>query len=340
MTNSRELPIRTTLSTLTLALVASLASDARAQAGGTDAPPNKADEVMDARQRAFDEAVAAMARRDWGECRVKTLGAWAVKKDATIAGLAGVCEVELELYRDAAEHLHFAMANGEGEVAGRGPQVKAAYEKALTRVGALDFSSTPAGAELRLQGQLVGVAPAMVFVDPGKHAFEARIDGHESKTESIELAAGEKKVLSLRLNPIDGATRPPLDPPDDEPRKRRPAWPAFVLGGVAAVGVGVGITGFVVAGGARSSAEETVAAVGPRGCGVDGSACASLGVGDELDRQDTFRGLGIGGFALGGARLTGMILYLVLPESESRSTGLRIAPSFGEAQGLILGGTF
>jgi hypothetical protein len=99
------------------------------------------------------------------------------------------------------------------------------------------------------------------------------------------------------------------------------------------LGVGLGVTGFVVAGGAYDDAESSASR-----CGPAGTLCSAAQ--SSLDDGNTMRGIGIGGFALGGAALTGMVVYLVWPESASPSTGLRFAPQFGATNGISLGGTF
>lgn len=322
-----------------LATTLGLAGPAQAQA---DAPQDT-QAMKEARRQLFTEALKAMADKKWEECRVKTLGTWTAGKHPQVASLLGLCEVELGLFRDGAEHLKYALDRGEGEQPVRGEQVKQAFAKALEKIGAVDITAEPEGVELRIGERVVGQAPTTLYFDPGEHELEARHDKHVTKRVSLRAAAGEKQSLKITLDPLaseliggglggeGGGTERPEQP--DEPTAKKPLWPVFVLGGVAAAGLGLGITGVVVAGGAYDDAEAAAS-----GCGPDGSLCADAQ--SSLDDGNTMRGLGIGGFALGGAALTGMVVYLVWPESASTSTGLRFAPQFGATNGISLGGTF
>lgn len=334
-----------------LAATMSLASPSFAQSAPKPAAESQDTEAMkEARRQLFKEALLAMSDKKWEECRVKTLGTWTAGKHPQVASLLGICEVELGLFRDGAEHLRYALDRGEGDQPIRGEQVKTAFAKALTKVGAVDVTATPEGVELRLGERIVGEAPTTLYFDPGEHQLEARHDGHATKLVQVSAKAGEKQSLAITLEPLASdlkggdLVRPPgpgdeRPDPIDEPTAKRPLWPAFVLGGVAAVGVGLGVTGFVVAGGARGDADDAILAAGPSGCGPDGAACA--GVQSSLDQVNTMRGLGIGGFAVGGAALAGMIVYLVIPSSSEPGTGgLRLTPTFGSTNGLSLGGSF
>lgn len=283
-----------------------------------------------------------MADKKWEECRVKTLGTWTAGKHPQVASLLGLCEVELGLFRDGAEHLKYALDRGEGEQPVRGEQVKQAFAKALEKVGAVDITAEPEGVELRIGERVVGQAPVTLYFEPGEHELEARHDKHLTKRVSLRAAAGEKQSLKITLDPLaseliggglgGGGTERPEQP--DEPTAKKPLWPVFVLGGVAAAGLGLGITGVVVAGGAYDDAEAAAS-----GCGPDGAACSAAQ--SSLDDVNTMRGLGIGGFAVGGAALAGLIVYLVVPSSApSAEAGLSISPMFGSTNGFSLGGTF
>jgi hypothetical protein len=319
-------------------------------ASAQPAAPPDTEAMKEARRQLFKEALLAMGAKKWEECRVKTLGTWTAGKHPQVAALLGVCEVELGLFRDGAEHLRYALDRGEGDQPVRGQQVKDAFAKALTHVGAVDVTAAGAPAEVRLAGRVLGDTPITVYLTPGDSQIELRREGFASKLVSITIAAGEQKPLEVTLDALapdlkgGDPTQPPVsevpEPParDDEPRADKPLWPAFVLGGVGALGVGLGITGFVVSGGAYADAEEAAAAAGPGGCGPDGSACA--GVQDSLDSSNTMRGLGIGGVALGGAALAGMVVYLLVPSSSSETGGLRLSPVVGNTNGLVLGGSF
>jgi hypothetical protein len=95
-------------------------------------------------------------------------------------------------------------------------------------------TSRPAGAEVKVDGQVVGVSPVEVEVAPGEHAFEAGgVAGHGVATRQVAVEGQAAEVL-LELVPVAPAPR-------DEPRGARfGSWKWAAAGGaVAAVGAGV-----------------------------------------------------------------------------------------------------
>jgi hypothetical protein len=88
-----------------IALLAALLL-APAQAGL--AAPRVEDEETTKKARAlYIEGSNALAEGDWELCRAALLHAWVLKKQYQIAGNLGICELELELNRDAAESPFF-----------------------------------------------------------------------------------------------------------------------------------------------------------------------------------------------------------------------------------------
>jgi len=273
--------------------------------------------------------------------------AWSLRKAWDIAGNLGLVEAERGKWLEAAEHLHYALEHVGGIAKQEHRRaLERRYEEALQRVVSLKVS-TPAGSIVSVDARDYPVPSTgaehrfVAFAEGGrKMVVEARRPGYEPRRYELEGAVGQALELRVELVESAGGTGgggPGEEP--DEPRVRRPMWPAFVLGGVAAVGVGLGVTGLVVSGGAYSDAEEgaQLGAAGS-GCGIDGARCASAV--DSLDSANTMRGLGIGGLAVGGAALAGMIVYLVLPDGGEVAQGVRIGPSVGAMNGLSLGGSF
>src|SRR5205823_5901742 len=81
---------------------------ARSEAGSppADAPP--ADAATQEARVLFEKAVAEQRAGDKKEARQHYLEAFAKKPHYQIAANLGSCELELGMYRDAAEHLDFA----------------------------------------------------------------------------------------------------------------------------------------------------------------------------------------------------------------------------------------
>src|SRR5262249_41965137 len=144
--------------------------------------------------------------------------AWRVQQHWQIAGSLGHAEVALGRYRDAAEHLALFLRETH-DAASVDPRERAAlardFEAARARAGTVDVSA-PAGAELLVDGALVGTAPlgAPLFVEPGKHFFDARLAGYRAHVEVRELAPGASADVAVRLAPV-APPPPPAPPPPD-----------------------------------------------------------------------------------------------------------------------------
>lgn len=72
--------------------------------------------------------------------------------------------------------------------------------QAAPRSASLSVQTTPAGAELYLDGEAVGTAPrTLTALAAGPHVVEARLDGYRPALERLELTAGTAAPLALVL---------------------------------------------------------------------------------------------------------------------------------------------
>ncbi len=69
------------------------------------------------------------------------------------------------------------------------------------RDASLIVMSQPPGAEVWVDGRLVGVSPLETRVDPGAHSVQLRKRGHHSRGREVELTPGEHETLRLELSP-------------------------------------------------------------------------------------------------------------------------------------------
>lgn len=128
--------------------------------------------------------------------------------------------------------------------------------------------------------------------------------------------------------------------------EEKPIWPAGLLGGGIALGVGLGIAGFVLAAQAVSSADDLATELRESGGSCETSAAQCDLMRDRYEEEPLFRGMGIAGVVIGGLALTGLIVYLTVdfggePSSSTTSTSsIRVIPSFGPETGLTVLGTF
>ena len=78
----------------------------------------------------------------------------------------------------------------------------------------ITVSSEPAGAEMRVDGELLGETPAIVELLSGQRALSFAKPGFATHREQLTVVAGESQVLpSFRLKPAAGVIRVRTEPP-------------------------------------------------------------------------------------------------------------------------------
>jgi tetratricopeptide (TPR) repeat protein len=284
--------------------------------------------------------------------------AWALHETYPLAANLGNLELNLERYRDAAEHLAFAVRffPSDGK-----PAVRAALlqglDQAKRHVGALRLH-TSVEAQVSLDGKYIDFAADAeeLFVEPGSHAVVASQSGYASDRRQVQIATGEAQTIELTLvagpspNAPAGAAPPaPAPGPQGAPHERSKI-PAVVGAALAGVGVALG-TGFTIAANHQSSAAATLRAqiVGmPGHPPCPGTAqplmgeCAELR--SNLSRHDRFANAAVWSFVAAGAFAAGTGAYLVWAtrtSSPARTARIRVIPSAGSQGGaLFITGTF
>jgi hypothetical protein len=104
----------------------------------------------------------------------------------------------------------------------------------LSATGALRILSTPDGADVRLDGELIGKTPvSRDAVSSGDHIIEFRMHGYFDKKETMKVDGGREKVYSVDLKQI------PTGPTPEQVNKRRQGMSSFgarvnPVGGVTA----------------------------------------------------------------------------------------------------------
>jgi len=216
---------------------------------------------------------------------------------------------------------------------------KERFDKMRAKVALIIVTPTPADAEVRVDGKVVGSGPQRVFAEPGAHVFEVAKGGPAAK-KAIEVVAGDEKALSLSApasEPAGGAGGTGAvgagaagggggvggtgaagggggaGGAEETPGKQ--IWPTILLGSVAAAGLGVGI-GLTVASQGKYGDAEDIAG----GCMGNGPACPVEDGQALVDDADTFQNAGIAGFAVAGAAAIGMIVYLIVPTATDSNT--------------------
>jgi hypothetical protein len=209
---------------------------------------------------------AAQASR-MPEARAFLLGAWRIKQHWQIAANLGDTEFSLGRYRDAAEHLEYFLRTATSITEDERKSGQEMLAKAKAKVGTLMIRVTTPGAEVLVNGALIGKSPlvAPVFVDPGRAMLEARLEGYAPGSVTAELAAGSEKSVELKLERVEVAVTEPTGGPcplkkADAPGSGGPAQCSERPRRTALyVGLGLGAAGLVAGGVAWGVARQTYA---------------------------------------------------------------------------------
>ena len=69
--------------------------------------------------------------------------------------------------------------------------------------GSISFTSSPSGADIYLDGTVVGMTPATITsVTPGTHSYTISLSGYNSATGTTTVTAGQTATVSVTLTPI------------------------------------------------------------------------------------------------------------------------------------------
>lgn len=308
----------------------------------------------------FEEGRAALKQQKWDVAEAKFKAAFALNPSYDVATNLGQTQYRLGKYREAAEHLAFALRSWplSAKLDQRETASKrlAELQKMLARV---TVTVSVAGAAVLVDEKEVGRAPlaSELYVDPGARVIEAKLAGFEDAKQSIEAAKGAEQSVSLTLAPIPpqpsaptgGPTGPKGGPNDNEERDKRGSLRPIVIGGLAATGVAVvlGVTFTIVANQRATDAESQRNAFLQDGvnkpCATPplSSRCAEFE--STLSSQQTFTNAAIASFVLGGALGAGTAIYaLVTPTSTPKpKPDVKVAPAVStNGGGLVVAGVW
>lgn len=198
-----------------------------------------------------------------------------VPRPSTLINVS-VCEEELGRIKSALEHSR--------EVARQLPSGSALLPDVISRITALEArvprlrvalaSGVPVTAEVRLDGSALtsDALRGEVLLDPGEHTLTVDVPGRPQRSFKVKLAEGENTTKS-----IEAAPEPP--PPQKPPEVQTPDTSGMsgrrvaglVLGGVGALGLGLGAVAGVMAIDKKKQVDGICPPV-PMKCASDGVA--------------------------------------------------------------------
>jgi hypothetical protein len=266
-------------------------------------------------QKAFDAANYPAAYDAY-------LAAWNLQKSYDIATNLAQSEVETKRFRDAAEHLTYALANLP--VAGKADQLRASIQAVLDRakkeIGVITVRVDVPGATVTLDGRPLGTAPLQeeIFVDPGDHVLGATTPDRVAPEQKVHLDKGGTSLVMLTLEKKTPVA--PRPTPSTGPR------PLTIAGASAAGAAAVAVVPLAALAKAKGDTASSLRAeLGANGCAASASTkCQDLH--SALKAHDAFANAalwaGVGAAVLGAGTL---VYTLVAPAG----AGPQAAPSPG-----------
>jgi hypothetical protein len=276
------------------------------------------------------------------------------------AGQLGLAEMAVGYWQEADHHLDEALAApGHPWVAKHRGPLESAQKQVRTHLVTFDLDGSPAGAEVLVNGQVVGRLPvANLTLAEGRVRFVVRAPGYLEQSKEVTNAGGGKAKVTFDLSPAETVEKkvspppplpPALPPPLPPPPKveEASAGPSRILPISLAAGAGValgfGIWQHIAWQGAVSdfdNADGCYAGLPMRGTD---KSCQGLYDSVQTHRTLTYVGYGAAGVLAIGA---GVAYWLGSSSSQSSverhdvsltsvTVGARDAPF-----SLRLGGTF
>ena len=256
----------------TMALAAALLSPSWPAAAQSDARA--------AARAHFERGVAAFNARRFGEAGEEFATAYKLSPAFPVLYNIGQVNVALGRPVEAVEAFERYLREGTTVPTERRREVESEIAKQLERIGEVAVRTAPDGAEVRVDGRLVGKSPLIrpLRLSAGIHTVQALLAGHAAQTRDVEVRGKARMDVELRLEPfasspaisaapvpvVPPVAGPPLAgapgslasapfgqvPADPAPPGRGQRVLGYALMGAGAV---AGVTGVLVA---RSGAEQ------------------------------------------------------------------------------------
>jgi hypothetical protein len=303
---------------LSLSLSPSAARAADRAGAATEANQGAARAAYEHALELFDEGQHAAALAEFRR-------AYALAPSFRILVNVGLALVALADPSSAVEAFTQYLQDGAEKIpAERRQQVQAELTRLSSQLALLDIDVEQAGAELSVDGELLGRGPIsrQLRLNPGRHTASVRSPDGTLRTQSVSIGRGQEQ--HLRFSGSDAAGAPPAPtpqspagaPPASKPHEPRPVAPYIAWGATGALGVAAGVTG-VLALGAHADQRDLKLR---RGVSHADLAAAA----DRVQTRALASDLLFGATAL----MAGVSLYLTLrPTTESDSVAtLTVSP--------------
>ncbi|WP_437586867.1 PEGA domain-containing protein [Sorangium sp. So ce1000] len=315
-----------------------------------------------------------MTSRKAAQAEAVFLEAWALTPTFDVAYNVGSAAYQQGKHALAAEHLSFALRHWPllSAVAHLKPTAQQRLATSRAQVGALAVTVSAPLAEVLVDGKPAGKAPLAgeLFVEPGEHTVEARLDGYAPAQRSVRVAKGETAAVTLAMAAAkgdaaaeagekEGTTAAPRGPVAAQPAAKpgssvavpahveQRSWiPVFALGAASVVALGVAVGTTVASNDTNDQARGQSASIHNAGGQCIEPSTAFTARCAELDRlgakADSLGDVAFGAYIASGATALAAITYALWPKrAGARSTGVSARPNVGlHSSGIILVGAW
>ena len=273
--------------------------------GAASAEPSGSEEQI---QRWADEAYRHFEEGAYDQALALYRQARAAGGPTVLLYLIGRCHQKLGEWEAARDALRgfLALETASSEAHGRAEVALREVIDELSR-GSLLVHVTPFGAEVLVDGEVVGQAPLPpLSLTPGEHEVFSRLEGRESAVVSVFVMGGRETRATFTI------PEPPPPPPAPEPLPAAPARPVYSPWTWVTLGLGIacvagGTTSYVL--GELDHREVTEAA----GYGTSGVTAMSYRRAASLrDSGDTKKMAGYVLWGVGGAALVSSTVLFIL----------------------------
>ncbi|WP_437898758.1 PEGA domain-containing protein [Sorangium sp. So ce124] len=329
--------------------IALLAPAAAAQPAPPRAEAQESDALTDRARQLFADGVKAANAGKWADAHAAFLAAWGLKPHYQIASNLGVACLRVGKPRDAAEYLTRYLREAPATKVQERQRAEASLQEARAQVAAVTVEVAPGGAEVTVDGAIVGRAPLAdpVFLDPGRHEVGAKLDGYVSQAQSVEATAGGTETVAIKLQrpPTPDARRAGIEtsvlPAPGVPQGGMRT--AVLVGGGIATGVGAaaGVLFTVLANNRAGDAETQKIALlagGRNPCTARPAPAACTQQGQAVDEKRLYSNVAFWSFAGAGTVGLGTLLYAFVSTPKAP---VQVTPTVGiNDVGLAVGGVF
>jgi hypothetical protein len=165
----------------------------------------------------FEKGVAAFDDRRYAEAADAFEAAYRLSPAFVVLYNIGQVDVVLGRSVEAVDAFDRYLKQGASAVpADRRREVEGEIEKQTARIGSIAVRTFPDGAELRVDGALVGRTPLQkpVRVTAGRHTVAATLKGRTPEVRDVEVGGRAEIALELTLEPnADGTATTPASAP-------------------------------------------------------------------------------------------------------------------------------